>query len=368
MSALDTLGVVGSSRTENERRLPIHPHHLTEIPEADRRRLIFERGYGAPFGVEDAALERLAGGLAERRELLTGCDGVLLPKPRPEDLAELRRGAVLWGWPHCVQHREITDLAIERELTLLAFEAMFVWRGEVRELHSFYRNNEMAGYCGVLHALGLHGQAGLYGRPLAAVVLSFGSVSRGAVYALRGRGITDVTVYTQRPPVTVHDRIPGCRYRRMVRRDDHAAAVAADGSLRPLVEVFAEADLVVNGILQDTDRPLMFMAPGDEERLRRGSLIVDVSSDLGMGFPFARPTTFETPTFPVAGATYYAVDHTPSYLWKSATWEVSRVVVAYLGRVLGGPERWREDETLHRAVEILRGKIVNPKISRFQGR
>ena len=369
MSAIDSLGVVGTSRKENERRLPIHPRHFAEIPAELRRRLVLERGYGEPFGFGDEEIEPLVGGMAGRGELLAGCDAVLLPKPMPEDLAEMRRGAILWGWPHCVQQREITDLAVERALTLLAFESMFTWRGGVRELHSFYRNNEMAGYAGVLHALGLHAMDGLYGRRLSAVVLSFGSVSRGAIYALKGRGVGDVTVFTQRPTVAVRDRLPGCVYRRMSRgAGDVAVAVGRDGAERPLVEVLAGADLVVNGILQDTDRPLMFMEEGEEARLREGSLIVDVSADLGMGFPFARPTSFEEPVFPAGPATYYAVDHTPSFLWKSATWEISRVVLAHLEDVLAGPEAWEGDETLRRAVEIRGGEILNPKITRFQDR
>lgn len=369
MSALDTLGVVATSRKENERRLPIHPRHLPDVSEAARRKLILERGYGEPFGFGDDRIEPLVGGMAERRELLADCDGVLLPKPLPRDLAEMRRGALHWGWPHAVQQREITDRAIERGLTLLAFEGMFTWRGDVRELHSFYRNNEMAGYCGVLHALGIHALDGLYGRRLSAVVLSFGSVSRGAIYALLGRGVRDVLVLTQRPTVAVRDRIPGCVYRQMRRGgNDLAVAVGRDGSERPMAEVLAGADLVVNGILQDTDRPLAFLRPGEEEHLAEGSLIVDISADEGMGFPFARPTSFREPVFPAGPATYYAVDHTPSYLWKSATWEVSRVVLAHLEDVLAGPEAWEGNETLRRAVEIREGEIANPKISSFQGR
>ena len=52
---------------------------------------------------------------------------VLLPKPQHADVAALRAGQVLWGWPHCVQDAELTQLAIDRRLTLIAFEAMNHW-------------------------------------------------------------------------------------------------------------------------------------------------------------------------------------------------------------------------------------------------
>jgi N5-(carboxyethyl)ornithine synthase len=49
-------GVVGTSRKENERRIPIHPEHLQRLSEPIRRQLIFEKGYGAPFGIEDSEI------------------------------------------------------------------------------------------------------------------------------------------------------------------------------------------------------------------------------------------------------------------------------------------------------------------------
>src|SRR5699024_11341114 len=71
------------------------------------------------------------------------------PTRRSSDL-ELRTGQVLWGWPHCVQDPEITQQAIDRALTLIAFEAMNHWTEDGGfGLHVFHKNNELAGYCSV---------------------------------------------------------------------------------------------------------------------------------------------------------------------------------------------------------------------------
>ena len=54
-----------------------------------------------------------------------------------------------------------------------------------------------------------------------------------------------------------------------------------------------------------------------------------------MAFGWARPTTFTHPTFVVGdNVLYYAVDHSPSYLWKSATWEISEALLPFLRTVL----------------------------------
>jgi alanine dehydrogenase len=371
MMVIQRVGVLGTSRKENEHRIPIHPCHLKRIDPSVRARLCFERGYGERFRTDDAVFSDLAGGVADRAELLADSDLVILPKPVPDDLRELREGAVLWGWPHCVQTREIARIAIERRLTLIAWEAMFEWsRTGSRGVHVFASNNELAGYSGALHALNLLGIDGHYGPERTSLILAFGSVSRGALYALRGRGFSRPTILTQRLPHLVRDPLRGARHGRMRRGDgegDGMVAVAPDGRERPLGEFLARFDVIVNGTLQDTDRPLMFLREGEVEKLRDGTLIVDISCDLGMGFPFARPTSFDEPIFTVGPATYYAVDHTPTYLWDAASWEISESVLPYLASIVAGPNAWAADETIRRALEIRDGVVENEKILTFQG-
>lgn len=366
-----SLGVIDRSRLENEFRLPIHPDHFDLLPGPVRAAMRFEAGYGRNLGVTDDRLERSFGGVAGREELLASSDVIVLPKPVVRDFEEMRPGATHWGWPHCVQQSDVTQVAIDRRLTLIGWEAMHTWLEEgVRDTHVFYRNNELAGYAGVMQALGLIGLDGHYGPPATACILSHGSASRGAIYALQARGFRNLTVYTQRPPWSVHDKIPGCRYAQLVRGegDVGAGVIGEGGRERPLVEVLAEAHVIVNGILQDTDRPFMYLRPGEEKRMRRGALIVDISCDLGMGFPFARPTSMEEPLIEVGPIHYYAVDHSPSHLWQSASWELSKVVTPFVEAVLGGPEAWQRNETLRRAIEIDRGVILNPRILSFQNR
>ena len=68
MSYLST-GVVGTSRKENEARVPIHPRHLKRIPDELRGSLTFERGYGERFGVPDGEITGLGFSLAGRRRI-----------------------------------------------------------------------------------------------------------------------------------------------------------------------------------------------------------------------------------------------------------------------------------------------------------
>jgi alanine dehydrogenase len=367
-----SLGVISRSRKEKERRLAIHPLHVGRIDAGLRERIYLEQGYGERFGVPDDQLASCVAGLRSRAELFAECDVILLPKPQPPDLMQMRDGQVLWGWPHCVQDDEITQLSIERRLTLIAFEAMNYWNADSSfSLHVFHKNNELAGYCSVLHALELTGTTGEYGRPLRAAVISFGATGRGAVTALNAHGVNDVDVLTHRAINAVASPIHSARMVHFEQdtRDPSRCHVLRGTGRIPLAAFLAEHDIVVNCVLQDTDAPLMFVTTGELASFKPGSLIVDVSCDEGMSFDWARPTSFAAPMVTVGnGVGYYAVDHSPSYLWNSATWEISEAVLPHLRPVLTGPSGWDASETIRRAIEIRDGVIRNPRILSFQHR
>lgn len=367
-----SLGVISRSRKENERRHPIHPLHIGRIDAGLRQRVYLERGYGELFGVPDDQLASQVAGLRTREELLAECDVILLPKPQSQDLKQMREGQVLWGWPHCVQDEEITQLSIDRRLTLIAFEAMNYWNTDGSfGLHVFHKNNELAGYCSVLHALALTGTTGDYGRPLRAAVISFGATGRGAVTALNAHGVNDVDILTHRDINAVASPIHSARMVHFEHDtgDPRRCYVLRGTGRLPLAAFLAEHDIVVNCVLQDTDAPLMFVTTGELGAFAPGTLIVDVSCDEGMGFSWARPTSFAEPMVTVGNnVSYYAVDHSPSYLWNSATWEISEAVLPHLGPVLAGPPGWEANETIRRAIEIRDGVIRNPGILSFQHR
>lgn len=365
------LGVIGTSAKENEHRLPLHPEHLAGLDADVRARITLEHGYGARFGFSDADLADVVPGFASREEILAGSDVVLLPKPQHEDLRLLREGATLWGWPHCVQDPEMTQIAIDRHQTLIAFEVMNHWTHDGRVgVHVFHKNNELAGYCSVLHALQLTGRTGDYGRRLRAVVIGFGATARGAVTALNAHGIHDVCVLTSRRVAAVGSPIHSVRILQLDQDagGEHVSHVITERGRVPIAPFLAERDVVVNCTFQDTAAPLTYLSTQDAALFRKRSLVVDVSCDEGMGFEWARPTSFDEPMFEVGNIEYYGVDHSPSYLWDSATWENSLALIPFLRPVLEGPGSWEADETLRRAIEVREGRVVNPAILFFQGR
>ena len=206
---------------------------------------------------------------------------------------------------------------------------------------------------------------------MSAVVIGFGATARGAVTALNAHGVHDVSVVTQRGVAAVSAPIHSVRIVQFDQVEDQVqpSNVITERGLVPVAQFLAHADIVVNCTLQDPLAPLMFLTTEDLPSLRPGTLIIDVSCDEGMGFPWARPTSFTDPMFDVGDHVhYYGVDHTPSYLWNSATWEISEALLPFVETVMAGPAAWDENRTIARAIEIREGRVVNPAILDFQGR
>ena len=127
-----SLGVCGTSRKEHEHRLPIHPLHLDRIEPDLRARIFLEHGTASGSAWLTRSSPRWWPAWFRRQQLITECDVIVLPKPTEHDITALREGQVLWGWPHCVQDYAVTQLGIDRRLTMIAWEARIT--GSPRQL------------------------------------------------------------------------------------------------------------------------------------------------------------------------------------------------------------------------------------------
>lgn len=347
-------GIFKTSLKENEKRIPIHPTHIERLGSKILKDFIFEKGYALDYGYSDMQLETMGCKFDTRESLFKKSDIVILPKPLASDLIQMKNGATLCGWTHAVQQKDIADIAIEKKLTLLAWEEMnhITKNGK---LHTFYRNNELAGYAGVLHYLELAGLDGHYGERKKVIILGYGSVSRGAIYALQGRGFNNITVYTQRPTHLVADKNPDVWYKCFNSEDFYAD--------------LSSAHIILNGVLQDVTKPLMFIKDADQlKELKRGTAIIDISCDKGMGFYFAVPTSFKNPIVKLErGIQYYSVDHTPTYLWNAASREISNALIPLLEDIIN-PAKWKSNLTIYNSIDIYNGEIRNQNIIKFQTR
>lgn len=364
------IGIFSTSFKENEKRIPIHPDSLHMLNNNIKSNLIFEENFFSIFNIQDVVLHNLGFKTMSREELFYNCNILILPKPQVEDFEQMREEQILWGWVHCVQNKEIVDIAIKKRLSFVTWESMYNWLSNgYRDLHIFQKNNELAGYASVLHSLELLGIDGHYGPRRKVSIISYGSCSRGAIYALQGRGFNNIHVYTQRPSHLVANQNPDVYFHNFYCENNEFMINLKNGEKELLRNELIDSDIICNGILQNTNNPFIFLNEQDLYKMKPQSVIIDISCDYRMGFEFATPTTFEQPMLLMPNNIYYyAVDHTPSYLWNAASREISKALIPYLNELYSNSFNFLKNETLKNAIEIWNGKILNENILSFQNR
>jgi len=305
---------------ESELRRALVPADLQQVREPAA--LVFESGYGRPLGCDDAAYESQGARVADRAEV-DACPVICDPKPVVGE-SYFGPGKTLFGWIHAVQGRQMTDLLVRHRMTAVAWEDMFE-----DGRHSFWRNNELAGEAAVAHAFLQWGRVP-YGCEVA--VIGTGNVAMGAIRAAERGGCT----------VKVYDALTSHRLRGEIGR----------------------YDVIVNAVLWDVTRTDHLVCEADLDRLRPGSLIVDVSCDEAGAIETSRPTTVADPIYVHRGIVHYAVDHTPSLYYRTATESISGVVARFVSDLAEGCPNL----VLEKATVIRDGRILDERITRFQHR
>ena len=92
--------------------------------------------------------------------------------------------------------------------------------------------------------------------------------------------------------------------------------------------------MIINAILWDTTRKDHIIYRSDLKRMKRGSIIIDISCDRNGGIETSVPTTIENPIYVVDGVAHYVVDHTPSLFYKTTSGSLSEVFVQYIDNLI----------------------------------
>ncbi len=316
-----TIGFPVSTK-ENEFRRVLVPEDISKIDYPEN--LYFENNYGEVLGISDEEYRLLGCNVCERDEVLTKnviCD----PKVGDADyLNSLSDGQIIFGWIHATQNKDITDILLNNKLTAIAWEKMFE-----DGRHSFWFNNELAGEAAIIHGFQCFGQLP-YGLKVA--VIGKGNTARGAIKILNKLGAE----------VKQYDR----------------------NTENLLSKEIGEYDVIVNCILWDVNRADHIIYKSDLRRMKRNSMIIDISCDKNGGIETSVPTTIETPTYTVDGVLHYVVDHTPSIFYKNFSYNCSKIICRYLNELVSR----NYTDVITNAIITDNGRVLDSEIIEFQNR
>ena len=311
------------SEKENEERRPLVLEDIKKIKEEYRNCLFFQEGYGQVLGATDEEIKNLGCNVVSKQEAMES-DVICEPKIGDSEDLKLIKNKTIFGWVHATQNYDITQTCIDNKLTVYAWEKMFE-----KNRHVFYKNNQIAGQAAILHAMTCFGKSF---KGLKVAVLGTGNTGFGAIEMLNSIG-ANVEVYNRK-----------CE--------------------KKFIDDMYKFDVIVNCVLWDVNRKDHIISKDDLKRLKKGTMIVDVSCDHNGAIESSNPTTIDNPIYNYEGILHYAVDHTPTLLYKDASKSISSEVVNYINDFI----EEKENKILNDAKIIEKGIIIDNEIISYQNR
>lgn len=302
------------STKENEKRIALLPEHLEKIKNTSS--LYFEKGYGLSLGHSDQEYIARGSNVVDREEVLNK-DIICDPKIGDADyLSQIGKGQTVFGYIHAMQNIDIKNTITGNSMTAIAWEDM-----HEDGRHVFWRNNELAGEAAIMHAFTLYGRMPYECK---VAVIGRGNTARGASRILSSLG-AEIVVYDRKMEKLMSQQI-------------------------------GDYDVIVNTVFWDTSRKDHIIYDKDLKRMKKNSMIIDVSCDNFGSIESCVPTTMHDPTYLVEGVLHYAVDHTPSFMFYTASRAFGDVLVNYIDELVEDDNY--SNETIKNAVIIKDGVIL----------
>ena len=284
-----------------------------------------EAGLGAGFS--DLEYEEAGARIVYQMEEVFGRSDLLVKVQRPikEELEFLQPGSAIAGYLLLASSRQDKiDLLLEKNITSIAFEQIRLHDGSLPVLRPFSE------VCGLMTAqiaarclqsnLGGKGilLSGVPGVPPAEVaIIGGGVVGTNAVKAFLGMG-AHITVLDI--DINALQRI----------NEAYPSVVTMMATQRNIERVCSFADVAVGAVLVPGERTPILVPRSIVQQMKKRSVIIDVSIDLGGCFETSRPTNHENSTFIDEGVIHYCVPNIPGVIARTATHAFVNVVIPYL--------------------------------------
>ena len=345
----------------DEHRVGLVPASIRELIHHGHSVLV-ESGAGLGIGISDEAYSDAGASVAAGADkVFEGSDLIVKVKePQPVEIARLRERHTLFTYLHLAPDPKQTRGLMSSGCTAIAYETVTDDRGGLPLLAPM---SEVAGRMAV--QVGAHclekrqgGQGvllgGVPGVPAAKVVILGGGIA-GTNAARVAMGLE--------ANVAVVDK----SLRRLYELDlQFGSKIATIFSTREAIEQYVlDADLVIGAVLVAGAAAPRLITAAMVGRMRKGSVLVDISIDQGGCFETSRPTTHENPTYLVDGVVHYCVANMPGAVPRTSTFALNIATLPYvLALADKGPNRaMTVDRHLLAGLNVHRGRVTHPAVA-----
>ncbi len=359
--------IIGSVKEikNHEYRVGLTPESVSELVEHGHDVLV-ETGAGDGIGAADevyaAAGARLAATAAEvfgRAEMI-----VKVKEPQPSETRMLRPGQILYTYLHLAPDPDQTRALIDSGAVCIAYETVTAPGGGLPLLKPMSqvagRMSIQAGATALEKAHGGRGVllGGVPGvRPGRVLVIGGGVVGFNAAQMAVGLGAN----------VTILDRDADVLEAHA--KHFEASADTAYSTRTRLLELLAEADLVIGAVLIPGAAAPKLVRREDLKIMRQGAVVVDVAIDQGGCFETSHPTTHADPTFEIDGIVHYCVANMPGAVARTSTYALNNVTLPFALRIAdkGWQAAMRDDAHLRNGLNVWHGNVTNRAVAEALG-
>jgi len=329
-------------------------------------RVLVQKDAGKGIGIGDD-LYRAAGAhvVDTAQEIFATADMIVKVKePQASELALLREGQVLFTYLHLAPDPAQAKALLASGCVAIAYETVTDARGGLPLLAPM---SEVAGRMSIqagAHCLeiaqGGRGMllGGVPGVPAAKVViLGGGVVGTNAARMAMGLEAKVVVIDKSLPRLYDLDLQFGAKLQTIFSTVDS------------IEEHVLDADLVIGAVLVAGAAAPRLVTRSMVERMRAGSVVVDVSIDQGGCFETSRPTTHDEPTYVVGDVVHYCVANMPGAVARTSTFALNNATLPFA--VALADKGWRQalldDQHLKNGLNVCYGKMTHEAVARDLG-
>jgi alanine dehydrogenase len=350
-----------------EFRVAITPAGVRELASAGHTVLV-QAGAGVGSSIGDHEFVATGGSvLADPDDIWSSADMVLKVKePIPEEYPRLglRPDQVLFTYLHLAASRSCTEALMAAGTTAVGYETVQLADGSLPLLTPMSEvAGRMAPLMGAHHLMSPAGGRGV-------LVCGIPGVRSSKVVIL-GAGVAGMAAATMAVGMHSDVYILDRNLDRLRRVDHHfrGGLETVASSAHAIEEICIDADIVIGAVLVVGAKAPVLVSDALVARMRRGSVLVDISVDQGGCFESTRPTTHSDPTFEVHGSLFYCVSNMPGAVPHSSTHAMVNATLPYALAIadLGWKEAARADPALAAGVNVVAGEIVYPPVAAAHG-
>lgn len=344
-----------------ESRVAITPEGVSEFIRAGHS-VIIETGAGLGSSISDEDFV-LQGGQVRKtaEEIWVQADLILKVKePIANEYPLMRKGQILFTYLHLAASKACTDALVASGTTAIAYETVEV-QGQLPLLAPMSEvAGRMATQVGASVLQKPHGGRGvlLAGVPGVApgkvVVIGGGVAGLNAAVIALGMG-ADVTVIDRSiSRLQYIDSLYSGRIKTLA------------ASYHAIDREISQADLVVGAVLVHGAKAPKLVSNEQVQKMKPGSVLVDIAIDQGGCFADSHATTHAEPTFPIHNSIFYCVANMPGAVPVTSTYALTNATLPYGLSIAnkGWPAALKEDKGLALGLNVHEGGIYYEAVAK----